>query len=81
MQRVLGQLEVAEQADQGRKDPPRFRAINGTHFLSHLFSGVLYHDDSTFPLVAIVFQLSELSGTPIVLDDQTMVGGVERMQL
>ena len=50
VQRVLGQLEVAEQADQGRKDPPRFRTIDGIHFFPHLFSGVLCHDDNTFPL-------------------------------
>jgi hypothetical protein len=61
VQRVLSQLEVAEQPDQGRQDPPRLQAVNGIHFLPHLFSGLLSHDESTIPRVAMVFQ-SRISG-------------------
>ena len=50
VQRILGQLEVAEQPDQGRKDPPRLRAINGIHTLPHLFGIVICHDDSNLPI-------------------------------
>ena len=47
----------AEQPDQGRKNPPRLRAVNGIHFLPHLLGGLLCQDDSAFPIVAMVFQL------------------------
>ena len=57
MQCILGQLKVAEQADQCREDAPRLRTIDGVHFLPHFFASVLCHDDGTLPRMALVFQL------------------------
>jgi hypothetical protein len=47
VQRVFGEVEVAEKADQGRQDPSRLQAVNGVHALAHLFGGVFFHFDKT----------------------------------
>jgi hypothetical protein len=37
VQRILGAVEVAEQADQSRQDPARFRAVNGVYHFAQAF--------------------------------------------
>ena len=43
--RLLGQIKIAEQADQGREDSPRIDAIKGVEQFADLLGGELGHDD------------------------------------
>ncbi len=43
MQRLLGEVEVAEQADQSGKDAARLGSIDGVHPLAHPIGGALAH--------------------------------------
>ena len=43
VQRLLGGVKVAEQANQGGKDLARFGAVDGIHQLAHPLSRVLAH--------------------------------------
>jgi uncharacterized protein DUF6596 len=43
VQRVLGQLEVAEQTDQCGENPARLRTVNRVHTLANLFRSVITH--------------------------------------
>src|ERR1043166_3026989 len=42
---ILGKVEVAEQADQRRKNSTRLRAVHRLHGLTHLFGGAIRHGD------------------------------------
>ena len=44
VQRLLGQIEVAEQADQGGKNAARLGAVDGVHHLAHPLPCVLGHE-------------------------------------
>src|SRR6516225_530605 len=55
VERVFSKVEVAQQADQGRQDSARFRAINLVHAFTYLIGCVLSHCDRPY---AILFSLS-----------------------
>jgi hypothetical protein len=44
VQCILGQLEIAEQPDKSRKDPPRLRTVKGINALPHAFDIVICHN-------------------------------------
>ena len=43
VQRLLGEVKVAEQPDQGGEDAARLGAIDGVHHLAHSFGRVVAH--------------------------------------
>ena len=47
VQRLLGEVEVAEQADQRGEDAARLGAVDGVEHLAHRFDRILAHDDGS----------------------------------
>src|SRR5271168_842303 len=43
--RLLGQIEITEEADQSRQDSSRIHAIKGVEQFAYLLGGMLGHDD------------------------------------
>jgi hypothetical protein len=68
MQRLLSQVEVAEEADEGGEDPARFGTIDSVEYLVQLFGHLFAHHEASanaWPLAARARRISSIALGPI----------------